>query len=65
MPIFEYCCESCGKEFEILAVNPGEQAACPQCGSENVKRLLSCFSANTSGDQPITSGGCAPKGGFS
>jgi len=41
MPFYRYECENCGFEFKILHVNGNkEKAICPQCGSEQVKRLL-------------------------
>ncbi len=41
MPFYRYECENCGFEFKILHVNGNkEKAVCPQCGSEQVKRLL-------------------------
>ena len=66
MPIYEYCCESCGREFEILVMGSGEEVDCPHCQSQKVKRMLSCFSTTDGGaaSQPGGSG-CAPRGGFS
>ncbi|MBG0776806.1 MAG: zinc ribbon domain-containing protein [Desulfovibrionaceae bacterium] len=41
MPIHEYRCEKCGKEFEELVF--GEEAvACPECGSTKTEKLMSC-----------------------
>jgi len=41
MPFYRYECENCGFEFKILQVNgEKEQVVCPQCGSNNVRRLL-------------------------
>lgn len=41
MPIYAYRCESCGKEFDVFSrtfeVAP---KACPHCGSQNSRRLL-------------------------
>lgn len=42
MPIFEYQCQRCGKEFEEL-IRVSKQVVCPHCGSENVKKLISRF----------------------
>lgn len=42
MPVFEYVCDSCGKDFEKLVY--GSQAVkCPECGSEGVTKKLSVF----------------------
>lgn len=41
MPIYEYKCASCSAEFEELVF--GDDApACPKCGAEDCRRLLSC-----------------------
>jgi putative FmdB family regulatory protein len=40
MPIFEYRCEGCGHEFELL-VRTGTLVACPKCQAETLERLLS------------------------
>jgi putative FmdB family regulatory protein len=41
MPIYDYGCEKCGHKYEKLvkidAVNP----SCPECSSEDVKKLVS------------------------
>ena len=42
MPIYEYKCEDCGKAVEILQKGRNsEPVECPECGSKNLKRLLS------------------------
>ena len=46
MPLFEYKCEKCGKVFEKLVVNHDTGVKCEDCGSEQVKKLLSTFSAS-------------------
>jgi putative FmdB family regulatory protein len=40
MPIYEYACERCGHEFELL-VRGTRVPACPECASEQVARRLS------------------------
>lgn len=42
MPIFEYKCSACNKDFEILQL-PGHNSEpkCPECGSVNLKKLIS------------------------
>lgn len=42
MPIYEYGCESCGHVLEVWAkVDDAPPAACPKCGHENPKKLIS------------------------
>ncbi|HEX3042287.1 MAG TPA: zinc ribbon domain-containing protein [Solirubrobacterales bacterium] len=43
MPIYEFECEECGARFEELT-RPEAGAACPSCGSERTRRLLSTVS---------------------
>jgi putative FmdB family regulatory protein len=40
MPIFEYRCQGCGHEFELLVLK-GTVPACPECKSDSLERLLS------------------------
>lgn len=46
MPIYEYKCETCGKIFEkFQKINERQDSIkCPVCGSNETKRILSCFS---------------------
>ena len=41
MPIYEYRCESCDVVSEKLVRNGKEPTACPECGAESLKRLIS------------------------
>lgn len=45
MPIYEYECEKCGKEFELL-VRGDTKAVCPGCGSEKLRKRFSAFAAH-------------------
>ena len=38
--MFEYRCQSCGREFETLVLK-GSVPACPACKSETLERLIS------------------------
>ena len=40
MPIYEYKCQACSREFELL-VRPGTALACPSCGADQLERLIS------------------------
>jgi putative FmdB family regulatory protein len=40
MPIFEYRCQGCGHEFELLVLK-GTTPACPKCQVESLERQLS------------------------
>jgi len=54
MPLYEYRCQECGKEYEMLRKmqDADRGLECPECRSEAVERLLSTFAT----------GGCAPSG---
>ena len=50
MPLFDYRCESCAHQFEVL-IRPasyGDPApACPACGSGKIERQLSTFAMSS------------------
>ena len=41
MPIFEYACKACGKEFEALVLKTTGDPACPACKSTDLDKLIS------------------------
>ena len=42
MPIYEYLCESCGRVTEVMQkVSDRAPAACPECGSKRLAKLVS------------------------
>jgi putative FmdB family regulatory protein len=62
MPIYEYACPSCRKQFALrqsVHVQPHE-TVCPSCNSQAVERLISRFAAKTYG-----AGDADPSGGTS
>ena len=44
MPIYEFECEECGERFEELVAASVSAIACPACGSERTRRLISAVS---------------------
>lgn len=64
MPLFEYACKECEREFELL-VRGSEVPECPSCHGTDLVRRLSVFAAHTSGgngtSMPAT-GGCGACG---
>ena len=48
MPIYEYTCESCGHEFEIL-VRGSQKPTCPSCGKGRLSKKFSVPAAHTAG----------------
>jgi putative FmdB family regulatory protein len=67
MPIFEYVCQECGKNFELL-VRQSTVIECPSCKSQTLEKQLSVFAAkgegSSQGDLPIAAcGSCGdPRG---
>ncbi len=70
MPLYEFHCPKCDHDVEIL-VRGSEQPVCPDCGSEQIQRLLSVVSAHVAGGgkpsgESLSFGcgkpGCAPGG---
>ncbi len=73
MPIYEYACRACGREFEELVRGPADEAelACPACGSAELERRLSVCAAPVAGAErdaasatAAAAAACRP-GGFS
>ncbi len=44
MPLYEYVCQSCHQQFELL-VRGDQEPACPECGDGELTRLLSVVAA--------------------
>ncbi len=57
MPIFEYVCKNCGKEFEKLVPSAQTKVSCPECAGEEVVKKLSRFAAAVK----ESGGGCPSK----
>lgn len=46
MPLYEYHCEECGNESELL-VTSNSAPDCPKCGSQKMSKLLSIVASPT------------------
>ena len=60
MPLYEYRCSMCGRNFEKLQKNAGEpQPVCPDCGSWETEKMISTFSSvgSSAADAGCHSGG--------
>ncbi|MBU0481094.1 MAG: zinc ribbon domain-containing protein [Proteobacteria bacterium] len=56
MPLYDFSCRKCSKEFELLVMG-GEKPQCPECGSHDLKKMMSSFSSRTGGNDGTGSGG--------
>jgi putative FmdB family regulatory protein len=61
MPLFEYRCPDCSREFELL-IRAQERPACPECNSTRVEKLLSIASAAIPGSLRLPVGSACPPG---
>ena len=67
MPIYEYHCEKCGKDFETLVFGD-EKPACSHCDSKKVVRLMSAcgfLSKGSGGETTRTAAGSSACSGCS
>lgn len=51
MPIYEYKCGKCDHKFEVLhkSITKVEDVNCPKCKSNDIKKMMSTFSASFNG----------------
>ena len=54
MPIYDFLCTKCEYEFELL-VRATDAPMCPECGTSQVKKLLSLSAAPGKSKDIITS----------
>lgn len=52
MPLFEFVCQKCRKQFTFLSgvIADNSEPKCPQCGSLELQKLMSRFKAGRSDD---------------
>ena len=62
MPLYEYHCDACDANVELLIRNSAEQPECPHCGGKKLVRLLSVVSGHVAGGsssaQAMPEAGC-------
>ena len=63
MPIYEYACRACGREFEAL-VRSETVPACPECHSTLLEKQLSVFATAAAAPEraPAMAGPCGSCG---
>lgn len=52
MPIYEYRCRACGRQFEALVLK-STTPACSACSSEDLERLLSVPAVKSEGTHAL------------
>lgn len=64
MPIYEYSCDECREDFEVL-VRGDEQPECPSCGGHHLVKQFSVPAAHSVGSSslpvcntPMPASGC-------
>ncbi|MCI5132756.1 MAG: zinc ribbon domain-containing protein [Candidatus Electrothrix sp. EH2] len=71
MPIYEYVCKKCAKQFELLSTSSdtAETVQCPKCASTEVQKTISAgtfrMSSGGSSIPCAPPSGCPSKSGFS
>jgi putative FmdB family regulatory protein len=63
MPIYEYTCSRCNEIFARFHW-PGreEEIVCPQCGSDDVRKIISTFNCSNPAESGGSSGGSSYAG---
>lgn len=63
MPIFEYRCTACGKQFEELVKKYDDAVACPRCGGAAQRLYCGQMYSATGKQTKKCSGNCKTCGG--
>jgi putative FmdB family regulatory protein len=58
MPLFDFRCRECGRQFETLVMG-SRTPECPSCHSKDLDKLFSTFAARTGGSR--TGAAAAPR----
>lgn len=59
MPLFQYTCKSCGKQFEELVRKFGDRVTCPVCGGEGERSWSGTVHSATGKPSKQCSGNCS------
>jgi putative FmdB family regulatory protein len=66
MPLYEFICLDCGKEFETLVLkkSEAEKVKCPACSGKRLEEKFSSFASVSKSGASTFSGAanCAPSG---
>jgi putative FmdB family regulatory protein len=53
VPLFEYECEECAARFEKYVTAPDKVVECKECGSTEVRKLISTFASPCRADSGV------------
>ena len=63
MPLYEYRCKKCGRVSEFLEqADSNKKHSCEHCGSRNMEKLFSAFSARASSGSAAGNSSSCPTG---
>lgn len=62
MPIFEYACQGCGREFETLVRSSSPPPQCPSCQGTDLHKKLSTFAPMGGAQAAPAAGPCGSCG---
>jgi putative FmdB family regulatory protein len=65
MPIYEYHCLVCNRDFEKLVMTSTAEVECTNCGSELLEKKFSLFGSRVSAPFGTSEGGGSSGGGGS
>jgi putative FmdB family regulatory protein len=70
MPLYEYQCNDCGKDFEKMVrfSEANQNQPCPSCQGQDTKKKISSFASlggSLGGTSVPASSSCGSRGGFS
>ncbi len=59
MPLYDFCCRSCGHRFEALVLG-SDRPECPRCAGQDLEKLPSTFAVHgaTAGGAPTGGSAC-------
>ncbi|MBU7005408.1 FmdB family zinc ribbon protein [Phosphitispora fastidiosa] len=56
MPAYDFRCKSCDSQFTVrVSISERDKVRCPDCGTSNVKQVLTPFSVTVKGSPGKTS----------
>jgi len=51
MPIYEYQCRACGRQFEYLVLPSSSAPECPSCHDQDLQKMISLCAVSSEGSR--------------